>query len=202
MAWVSASQFMTRATSSMQHCAVTFTGPVSSSKRTQSSTCGTPSPAPSVLKRGVPKTLAFVCVQFASAFRLCLHSEMRHSKMGVLGRRAPNGKPQRRLRLGRDLRGQMLALPKRIMISSCDLEASLAASACVQVLCVQKMRCFSSAFLSPLRSCPGVKNEILNPRNCWVNKAAYDAAALELREMFRRNFTDRGFDKLGIKQVM
>ena len=111
-------------------------------------------------------------------------------------------RPQERLRLGRGLRGKTLAFQKRIAISSCDLGASLGARACVQVLCVPKTRRFAYAFLSPLRSCPGVKNEILNPRNCWVNKAAYDAAALELREMFRRNFTDRGFDKLGIKQVM
>ena len=55
----------------------------------------------SVLKRCVPKTLAF-------AFGLRLRSKTRCFKTRVLGRRLPNGKPQERLRF-RDLRSKTLA---------------------------------------------------------------------------------------------
>ena len=51
-------------------------------------------------------------------------------------------------------------------------------------------------------SCPGVPAEMLNPRNTWTDKAAYDAQAQKLRDMFRKNFEDKGFAKLGIKPVM
>ena len=96
----------------------------------------------SVLKRSVPKALAF-------AFGLRLHSKTQHSKTRVLGRRFPSGTPQESLRF-RDLRGKTLAFKKRIAISSCVLEASLGARARVQVLCVQKTRRFAFAFLCPL----------------------------------------------------
>ena len=66
----------------------------------------------SVLKRCVPKTLAF-------AFGLRLRSKTRCFKTRVLGRRLPNGKPQERLRF-RDLRSKTLAFKKRIAIASCD----------------------------------------------------------------------------------
>ena len=62
----------------------------------------------SVLKRCVPKTLAF-------AFGLRLRSKTRCFKTRVLGRRLPNGKPQERLRF-RDLRSKTLAFKKRIAI--------------------------------------------------------------------------------------
>jgi len=52
------------------------------------------------------------------------------------------------------------------------------------------------------KSCPGVPAEILNPRNTWRDKAAYDAQATKLRDMFRKNFEEKGFAKLGIKAVM
>ena len=55
----------------------------------------------SVLKRCVPKTLAF-------AFGLRLRSKTRCFKTRVLGRRLPNGQPQERLRF-RDLRSKTLA---------------------------------------------------------------------------------------------
>ena len=52
------------------------------------------------------------------------------------------------------------------------------------------------------KSCPGVDAKILNPRNTWSDKAAYDAAAVKLRDMFRKNFEEKGFARLGIEQVM
>jgi phosphoenolpyruvate carboxykinase (ATP) len=52
------------------------------------------------------------------------------------------------------------------------------------------------------RSCPGVPAEILHPRNTWPDKVAYDAQATRLRDMFRKNFEEKGFAQLGIKPVM
>ena len=55
----------------------------------------------SVLRRSVPKTLAF-------AFGSRLRSKRQRSKTRALRRRLPNGKPQERLRF-RDLRAKTLA---------------------------------------------------------------------------------------------
>src|ERR1051326_4356265 len=38
------------------------------------------------------------------------------------------------------------------------------------------------------RECPGVPNEILNPRNTWKNKNDYDEKAKYLASLFRKNF--------------
>lgn len=51
-------------------------------------------------------------------------------------------------------------------------------------------------------SCPGVPAEILNPRNTWDDPEDYDRQAQTLRDMFHKNYTDKGFDSLGIEAVM
>jgi phosphoenolpyruvate carboxykinase (ATP) len=51
-------------------------------------------------------------------------------------------------------------------------------------------------------ACQGVDAKVLNPRNTWADKAAYDAQATKLRDMFRKNFEDKKFASLGIEPVM
>ena len=47
-------------------------------------------------------------------------------------------------------------------------------------------------------SCPGVDSKLLNPSDSWTDKSAYTNAATELRDMFRSNFQECGFQKAGI----
>ena len=51
-------------------------------------------------------------------------------------------------------------------------------------------------------SCPDVPSEILDPRNTWEDKEAYDRQAEKLRDMFRKNFEEKGLGELGIEPVM
>jgi phosphoenolpyruvate carboxykinase (ATP) len=44
------------------------------------------------------------------------------------------------------------------------------------------------------QSCPGVPADILNPRNTWKDKSAYDAKARELAAMFEKNFAENAVD--------
>jgi phosphoenolpyruvate carboxykinase (ATP) len=48
-------------------------------------------------------------------------------------------------------------------------------------------------FAVPL-TCPGVPDEIMNPRNAWKDKAAYDDKARDLAAMFEKNFTENAGD--------
>lgn len=54
--------------------------------------------------------------------------------------------------------------------------------------------------LAKPQSCPGVPAEILNPRNTWEDKEAYDAKALELAEAFRKNFAK--FEEFASDEIM
>jgi phosphoenolpyruvate carboxykinase (ATP) len=47
-----------------------------------------------------------------------------------------------------------------------------------------------------------VPSEILNPRNTWQDKAAYDLAANKLVAMFQDNYEAKNFAALGIDPVM
>ncbi len=79
--------------------------------------------------------------------------------------------------------GRRMSLPHTRALVNAALDGSLA-----QVEYITE-----SAFgLSIPISCPGVPSEILNPRNAWADKAAYDAQARILAAKFEENF--RRFD--------
>jgi phosphoenolpyruvate carboxykinase (ATP) len=48
----------------------------------------------------------------------------------------------------------------------------------------------------------GVDSDMLDPRNTWADKSAYDAQAGKLRDLFRKNYETKGFAELGISAVM
>ena len=41
------------------------------------------------------------------------------------------------------------------------------------------------------QSCPNVPAQVMNPRDTWADKAAYDATAKKLAGMFQKNFTEK-----------
>lgn len=47
------------------------------------------------------------------------------------------------------------------------------------------------------KTCPGVPDDILNPRNTWRDKTAYDKQAIELASMFEDNFREKYPDMPG-----
>ena len=51
-------------------------------------------------------------------------------------------------------------------------------------------------------SCPGVPNEVLNPRNTWSDPDAYDEAATRLRDLFRQNYQEQDYASLGIREML
>ena len=51
-------------------------------------------------------------------------------------------------------------------------------------------------------SCPGVPDEVLNPRNTWGDPEAYDQAAVQLRNLFRQNYAEQGYESLGVKAML
>ncbi len=54
--------------------------------------------------------------------------------------------------------------------------------------------------LAKPQSCPNVPAEILNPRNTWEDKDAYDAKAQELAEAFRKNFAK--FEEFANEEIL
>ena len=52
------------------------------------------------------------------------------------------------------------------------------------------------------QTCPGVPDEILNPRNMWSDREAFDEQARKLRDLFHKNYEDKDFHALGIVNVM
>jgi phosphoenolpyruvate carboxykinase (ATP) len=53
------------------------------------------------------------------------------------------------------------------------------------------------------KTCPGVPAEVLNPRNVWKDKTAYDATAGSLLERFRKNFEQyRGYVSDDVANVL
>ncbi|HYD91713.1 MAG TPA: phosphoenolpyruvate carboxykinase (ATP), partial [Flavobacterium sp.] len=50
------------------------------------------------------------------------------------------------------------------------------------------------------QSCPNVPVEVLNPKDTWADKAAYDAKAHELADEFRKNFAK--FEEFANEEIM
>jgi phosphoenolpyruvate carboxykinase (ATP) len=75
--------------------------------------------------------------------------------------------------------GQRMAIPyTRAMVDNA-VEGELAK---------QEFEIEQSFGFSIPKECPGVPSQVLNPRNAWRDKAAYDKAAEDLCNRFARNF--------------
>jgi phosphoenolpyruvate carboxykinase (ATP) len=75
--------------------------------------------------------------------------------------------------------GKRMSLPHTRALVTAALDGSLADAEFVT----------EPAFgLSIPTSCPGVPSELLNPRNAWADKAAYDRQAAALAARFEKNF--------------
>lgn len=54
--------------------------------------------------------------------------------------------------------------------------------------------------LAKPQSCPGVPDEVLNPRNTWADKELYDVKAHELADKFRENF--KKFEEFANEEIL
>lgn len=52
------------------------------------------------------------------------------------------------------------------------------------------------------KQCKDVSSAILDPMQSWQDASAYAQSATQLREMFRENFTSKGYEGFGIEPVM
>jgi phosphoenolpyruvate carboxykinase (ATP) len=50
------------------------------------------------------------------------------------------------------------------------------------------------------KNCPGVPSEVLNPRNTWKDKAAYDQKADQLAQEFVKNF--KKYEEYANEEIM
>ena len=73
----------------------------------------------------------------------------------------------------------------RMKIAHTRAMIDAALSGALDAVAVQRDSIFN---LDVPTSCPGVPAEVLNPRNTWTDKAAYDAQAKKLAKMFVDNF--------------
>ncbi|EDO27438.1 predicted protein [Nematostella vectensis] len=50
------------------------------------------------------------------------------------------------------------------------------------------------------QSCENVPSEVLNPKNTWSDKEAYDAKAMELANSFKKNFAQ--FEEFANEEII
>jgi phosphoenolpyruvate carboxykinase (ATP) len=81
--------------------------------------------------------------------------------------------------------GGAYGVGKRMKIAHTRAMINAALSGALDNVAVQRDPIFN---LDVPVSCPDVPAEVLNPRNTWTDKAAYDAQAAKLAKMFVDNF--------------